>query len=286
MNDSNAANTPRGAYGLAVEGVVGEDRVLVPARPDWPAVRIVVDPRAADRGDTFLDGATARYPDAPHGHVEVDRAAGTARFRGVRGITSDAIVHPRLGMLAAVYAQWLPDRMSFHAGAFVSEGRTWAVVGDRGAGKSTLMAALALSGVPILGDDTLVVEGSACLSGVRCVDLRPDAPERLGVEDKAVTVRGGARRRLPLGAPPPEAPLAGWIFLAWGDAVSARALPVAERLARIASTQGWHRRGVTEPADLLEVAGLPAWELTRPRDWERLDEAVRCVRELCTGAPA
>jgi hypothetical protein len=286
MEHSDTGRSRRGAYGLAVAGLESEERLLAPAREHWPALRIVVDPGPPRVSDTFLDAATARFPDVHGGHVEVDRGAGLATFRGVRGLTSDALVHPRLGMLAALYAHWLPDRMSFHAGAFVSEGRACAVVGERASGKSTLMGALALAGLPVVGDDTLVVEDPACLPGVRCVDLRPDAAARLDVRDRAVTVRGGARCRLPLPAPPQEAPLAGWVFLAWGDALDVRALPPAERLTRIASAQGWHRRGVTEPTRLLDAAALPAWELTRPRDWTLLGEAVSRVRELCSGARA
>jgi hypothetical protein len=183
-------------------------------------------------------------------------------------------------MLAAIYAQWLPGRMAFHAGAFISGKSGWAVVGDRQDGKSTLMAALALAGLPVLGDDTLVLDGMRCLSGVRCVDLRPDAAAGLGVRDSVVTVRRGARERLFLDPPPREAPLAGWLFLKWADELSIRALPTAERIARIASSQGWHRRGVTHPAGLLDFAALPAWELSRPREWAHLPQVVEHVRKL------
>lgn len=222
----------------------------------------------------------ARYPDAPGGRVTVDRRAGVASFRGANGLTSDELVHPRLGMLAAIYAQWLPGRMAFHAGAFISGEGAWAVVGERHDGKSTLMAALALAGVPVLGDDTLVLDGLRCLSGVRCIDLRPDAVVHLGVRDAVVTVRRGARERLLLDGPPREAPLAGWLFLRWADEPSIRALPTPERITRIASCQGWHRRGATDPAGLLDFASLPAWELSRPRDWAQLPRVVEHVHEL------
>ena len=179
------AGARRGAYGVAVAGLEAEDRLLVPAESHWPTVRILVDPCAPDAGGTLLEEDMARYPDAPGGHVAVDRQAGVASFRGAHRLTSDEIVHPRLGMLGAIYAQWLPGRMAFHAGAFISGERAWAVVGERHDGKSTLMAALALSGLPVLGDDTLVLDGIRCLSGVRCVDLRPDAAAHLGVRDTA-----------------------------------------------------------------------------------------------------
>jgi hypothetical protein len=183
-------------------------------------------------------------------------------------------------MLGAIFAQWLPGRMAFHAGAFVSGERAWAVVGERHDGKSTLMAALALAGLPVLGDDTLVLDGIRCLSGVRCVDLRPDAAEHLGIRDAVVTVRRGARERLPLDGRPREAPLAGWFFLNWADDFAIRELQTPERIARIARRQGWHRRGVTDPARLLDLAALPAWELSRPRDWTQLPQVLERVREL------
>lgn len=215
------------------------------------------------------------------GAVTVEREPALASFRGVEDLTPDAIVHPRLGMIAALYAQWLPGRMAFHAGAFASGGRAWAVVGEREAGKSTLMAALALAGVPVLGDDTLVLEGLRCLPAVRCVDLRPGAAERLGIRDRVASVRRGARERLVLdGDAPRDAPLAGWLFLSWGAERKLRQLPTQERIARIARRQGWHRRGVADPAPLLDVAALPAWEITRPRDWRQLPRLVEQVREL------
>lgn len=276
----------REAYGIAVAGLEAEDHLLLPAAPGWPTLRIVFDRRDASGGPTLLDEDAARYPDALGTHVTVDRRAGTATFRGRSRLASDEIVHPRLGMLGAVYAQWLPGRVAFHAGAFRSGGRAWAVIGARERGKSTLMAALAVAGAPVLGDDTLVLEGDRCLPGVRCVDLRPDAAAHLGVSDRVVTVRGGARERLLLAGPPAEARLGGWFFLEWADEVAIRALPSRERIERIARAQGWHRRGVTDPARLLELTALPAWELRRPRDWSHLPRVVEQVRELTAAAPA
>lgn len=272
---------PRAAYGVAVTGLEAEDHLLSAGEPGWPAIRIVVDPSPAERGRAVLGEDAACFPEARSGHVAVNRRTGVAAFRGT-GLTTDEIVHPRLGMLGALVAQWLPGRVAFHAGAFVSEGRAWAVVGERGDGKSTLMAALALSGLPVLGDDTLVLDSDRCLPGVRCVDLRPDAVDRLGVRDAVGTVRGGDRERLLLGPVAPSTPLAGWLFLRWSDELSLRPLPAGERIARLGRARGWHRRGVTEPHELLRLAALPAWEVARPRDWARLPEVLERVVALTT----
>ncbi|MEA2423215.1 MAG: hypothetical protein QOF55_2314 [Thermoleophilaceae bacterium] len=276
----NGTQARRGAYGVAVTGLEAEDRLLVAAESDWPTVLIRVEASGTNAGGALLDEDMARYVDAAGGHVVVDRRAGVASFRGADPPTSDEIVHPGLGMLGALYAQWAPGRMAFHAGAFINGERAWAVVGKRHDGKSTLMAALALAGVPVLGDDTLVLDGVRCLSGVRCVDLRPDAPAQLGVPDNVFTVRRGARERLLLDGQAREAPLAGWFFLRWADEVAIRVLETPERIARIASCQGWHRRGVTDPERLLDLAALPAWELSRPRDWAHLPRVLEHVREL------
>jgi hypothetical protein len=268
----------RGAYGVAVAGLEAEQDLLVPAEADWPTVRIVVDGRAIDGAQTRLDDEVARYPDALGGEVEVDRHAGVAIFRGEAPPSPDEIVHPRLGMLGAVYAQWLPRRMAFHAGAFISGDRAWAVVGEQLDGKSTLLGALALAGMPVLGDDTLVLDEGRCLSGVRCVDLRPDAAAHLGVSD--AVVRRGRRVRMPVVGPEDEPRLAGWLFLTWGETVASRALETPERIARIGGSRGWHRRGVSDPQALLECTALPAWELSRPRDWGQLPRVVEVLREL------
>jgi hypothetical protein len=100
------------------------------------------------------------------------------------------------------------------------------------------------------------------------------------VRDAVVTVRRGARDRLFLDGPPREAPLTGWIFLRWADEFAIRALETQERIARIAKRQGWHRRGVTDPSGLLDFAALPAWELSRPRDWAQLPRVLEHVLAL------
>src|SRR4051812_22517809 len=213
---TDGRHPPRGAYGLAVSGLDIDDRLLPAAEPSWPAVRIRIERRSADAGGVHLDEGHARYPHADGGHVVVDRRTGVVSFRGADVPLTDEIVHPHLGMLGAVYAQWLPGRMAFHAGAFISGEGAWAVVGERQDGKSTLMAAIAAAGMPVVGDDTLVVDGMRCLSGVRCIDLRPDAASGLGIRHTQTARRGG-RERLLLERPAQEAPLRGWLFLNWGD---------------------------------------------------------------------
>lgn len=277
----------RGAYGLAVAGLESQRELLVPAPAAWPGISVGIDPPAAVDPTLLLTERLARYPDGAGGHAAIDRGDGRLRFGGPRPLGLDEVVHPRLGMAAAVYAHWL-GRAAFHAGAFVEHGRAWAVIGERGDGKSTLLAALALAGRPVIGDDTLVLDGAGCLAGVRCIDLRPGTAARLGCREDVVAVRRGARERLRLGPVAPAGPaLGGWLLLAWGERLELRPLAAAERLARLARPGGWHRRGAPDTSLLLELAALPAWELRRRRDWAELPAVLERLRELTLdGRPA
>ena len=265
-----------GAYGIAVTGLADQDDALVGAAPHWPTVRILSYRGPPQRPAPSINQSRAVFPDGEDGYAIVDGVSGTATFTGPRPPESDELLHPRLGMVGAVYAQWL-GREAFHAGAFIHRDLAWAVVGDGHAGKSSLLAALYAAGTPVVCDDTLVVSGGMCVSGPRCIDLRGAASERLGIQDCDLSVRRGGRLRLRLGPASRSAPLAGWVFLRWGEDYALEPIPAADRVVRIGERRGWHRRGVNEPRRLLELASLPAWELRRPPDWRLMPETVQML---------
>jgi hypothetical protein len=180
-------------------------------------------------------------------------------------LSSDELVHPFLAPAAAVVAHWL-QRLSFHAGAFVSDGGVWALVGAREAGKSSTLAWLALHDHPIVADDVLVLEDGSAFAGPRSIDLREDTADRLEV-GRALGVVGARHRwRVTLPQIDPELPFHGWVFLDWGDGIDARRLSGSDCLRRLIQNLTL-RVSSTSPASLLELATLPAWELRRPRDW-------------------
>jgi hypothetical protein len=80
----------------------------------------------------------------------------------------------------------------------------------------------------------------------------------------------------------------GWVFLRWDEEVALEPIPAAARVQRIGQLRGWHRRGVTGPASLLELAALPAWELRRPRDWDVVPEVVALIGRIvgASGQPS
>ncbi|MEA2126350.1 MAG: hypothetical protein QOI80_3132 [Solirubrobacteraceae bacterium] len=182
--------------------------------------------------------------------------------------TPAAIVHPLATMPLSVLAYWRGD-LTLHGGAFLHNGRAWAVCGPQMAGKSSTLAALGARGVPILADDLVVISGEAVLAGPRCVDLRPDAALRFPASRPLGIVAGRERHRLATPPAPASAPLAGILVLGWGDgAPRLERIPLPEHL-RILHEQhyaGWI--GPPPPAPLMAALDRPMWHFARGRDWE------------------
>jgi hypothetical protein len=272
-----ADSPPVGAYGLRLENVERARPLLVPAEPSWPRLRIRrrIGLTQARHEHVTESDATLKLQNG--GEIAIDRRRGEATFLLPHRVGTAELVHPLLAPVAAIMAFWL-ERHSFHAGAFVVDGKAWALFGERGAGKSTTVAQLALEGVPIVCDDMLILDGPDALAGPRSVDLRGGAAERLGAGEYLGMVGARERWRLPVGDVPVRAPLAGWVSLAWGPQVEAAPLRVSERLARLAAARG-ARLPPRDPDAFLELATLPAWELRRPRRWSSLADGVARLLE-------
>lgn len=259
-----------GAYGLALDGVDRARDLLVRAGDGWPAFELGwrAGGGAPERQWVRPDHALLRLWTG--GQVEVDRRRGRALLTLPRQPTAAELVHPYLAPVAAVAARWL-GRECFHAGAVAVGDGAWGVLGDKEAGKSSLLAALALTGHRIVADDLLVVDGDGrALLGPRAIDLRDDAARRLGVAGAGADRPG--RRRLAIRAPGSPPRLRGFVVLRWGDACAVTRVPVARRLGELAA-----RRAVAmaprDPRPLLALAGLPMVELERPRSWRASAEA-------------
>jgi hypothetical protein len=255
-----------GAYGFRLRGVPEARHLLIEAPGHWPELmlRAKVHPGPDPPGDS-VNADTATIALRAGGWVVVDRRAQTATF-SLRKLPSDgALVHPHLASVAVVAAHWL-GRDTFHAGAFVADDGVWGVLGEKGAGKSSLLAALALAHVPVLTDDVLVIDGGAALAGPRSIDLREGAAAALQTGEQLGRVGDRERFRLTLGPVAPELPLKGWVVLRWGDDTAVRSIRGADRL----QTLGLHRGArlyPPDPARLIELSGLPFLELRRPQEW-------------------
>ncbi|AVT39503.1 nucleotidyltransferase family protein [Plantactinospora sp. BB1] len=271
----------RSAYGLRVHGL-DEVAELGPARecrPDAPAVR-VGQAAGPPPGPLPLDGRRGVRVLADGRHLALDRDRGRATFYGPP-LAADLLAHPYLGAVATVFNRWA-GREAFHAGAFVLGGRAWALLGPRTAGKSSLLAALAAARVPVLTDDILVVDGTTGYAGPRCLDLRRPVP---GLRLDCRPARRDSRSRVLLPPVPARVPLGGWLFLSWGEALGMTPLGAPELLARLACRRSW-RNLPSDPATMLALATLPAWDLVRPPDWRLLDATCRLLTLTLTGSPA
>ena len=278
LHAAAVADGARGAYGIRIAGVADAEPMLVVAQPEWPGLRIVselADPPVADEivgeGHAVLRLKTG-------GRLTLDRERGVARYSIPRRLTADELVHPFLAPAAAVVSHWA-GRLSFHAGAFVSDGGVWAVVGDRAAGKSSTLAWLALAGHDVLADDVLVLDGTTAFAGPRAIDLREETADRFAIGTALGVVGSRPRWRVTLPQLAARLPFRGWMFLAWSDRITVRRLGAAECMRRLVENLTL-RVSAANPERLLELATLPAWELERPRDWDRLEEGAQSLLGL------
>jgi hypothetical protein len=274
MSRMPASSQDRIAYGLRVGGLPDDAPLLEhPPGPRWPALRLAHEPPS--------NPAPAEDPEATtvplRGGGELRLDGSTATFRTPQAPNGDALVHPHLAVAAAGRNRLL-GREILHAGAVVIDGAAWALAGPNEAGKSTLLAALAVLGRPVLSDDLLVLDGETAFAGPRCADLREATPVA-GLPPPR-PVRNGERWRVLLPPAPASAPLVGFLFLRWNEGHFAiERLPVAERVRRLAALRRW-RFLPARPTGLLDLAALSAYELSRPRDGEPVAAARALLAEL------
>jgi hypothetical protein len=205
---------------------------------------------------------------AEGGSVALDRATLEVRIRTVAPLSDDAVLHPYLALPAAFAGRWL-GRHSLHGGAFVHGGGAWALLGDKGGGKSSTLAALLHRGHVVLSDDVLVLDGLTVFAGPRAVDLRGGelGGERLGV------VGARERWRLQPAAAPLAVPLNGVVHLRWGERLAVTPMVPAARLAALIAQRVFRPDG-DDALSLLDLAALPTWLLERPHGVDGLEACV------------
>jgi hypothetical protein len=259
-------------YGLRIEGLEGARRLLGHASADLPVLHVERQPGMAEIEQSVNDEYADFRLQGDAGSVHLDRATLTAHFTLSRAIDDEATVHPFLAMTAAIVSRWL-GRDAFHAGAFVVDDGAWAVLGQKGTGKSTTLGFLAVNATTIVTDDVLVLEEGDALAGPSCVDLRPDAAAFFGAGEDLGVVGARSRFRVVLPAAPPRTPLRGWVFPTWSDTLELVPVPVAQRVSLLAANLALTRTPL-HPQRFLDFAALPCWELRRPRRFDMLDEAA------------
>ncbi|HXV06281.1 MAG TPA: hypothetical protein VFP23_10300 [Solirubrobacterales bacterium] len=199
--------------------------------------------------------------------------------------TPAALVHPVLTAPISILARWRGD-LTLHAGAFFADGRAWAVIGEREAGKSTALAMLAERGCPLLADDLLVLDGGVVRAGPACIDLRPDAAERMPGARYLGEIGNRPRHRLAAPHGPARAPLGGFFLLGWGEqaGVTVEPVPTGEALRVVYEQEYIGLMGPADPQKILDLLGMPMWRVRRPPDWARGEEAIDAILAVTAGA--
>jgi hypothetical protein len=280
-----AASSPAlGAYGLRLSGLDAAADLLVPVSATAPEYAVEAEVGRPPEAPEFVDDDRAELALRSGGRVLLDRNERRARFVVPHAVRPDELVHPYLAPAAAVIGRWY-GRESMHAGAFAVDGRAWGVVGTRGAGKSSTLAWLALAGTDVLCDDMLVLDARTPFRGPRSIDLRQDAARRFDAGE-AIGVTGARERwRLRLAPGAAAHSLAGWLLMEWGDRIEVRSLGAGERLKRLVPQRAVRLPPARAEA-VLELASLPAFEVSRPRGWASLPETGERLLELASATPA
>lgn len=266
-----ARRVASGAYGLRFPGVDAAG-LLVEVSRDAPAVAVDRSLGTVDWQQEILTDRHARLILHDRGGIELHREPLRARvILPVRPSDAD-LVHPYLSSIAVVAGHWL-GRESLHGGAFVAGGRSWALLGNRRAGKSSLLASLHQRHVPILSDDVVATDYERAFAGPRSVDLRSDAAERTRLGEPIGRVGARERWRVRLGPVPDAVAVGGWFLLGWGAKIELEPVAPADRL-RFLAEQRAVRAPPADPAALLRLAALPGWTLRRPREWQSVESVV------------
>lgn len=256
-------------YGIAVRGLGGGGGPVAP--PDWPRWEVghrVGTPSGREGMSVWDDRAWIGI--GAGGEFHLDRAARRVEFVAPEPWSPEALLHPGFAPAAAVIAHWM-GRAALHCAAVVIDGRAWALLGERGSGKSTTAAHLARLGCDVLTDDLLVVDGETCFAGPRAIDLREDAAAVLGGRELG-RLGNRERWRVALAGDVLSAPLGGWVDLCWGEAAAWQAAGIAERLAALDRAVGLPLEGERS----LQLADRPMFRMRR----ERTGEACLSARSM------
>jgi hypothetical protein len=263
----------RGAYGLRL-GPPLEDTYLVDVPESWPDWQLTwrrapLDERQPER--VGPDDAVVKL--MPNGQVLIDRPSRTSTLLLPTAPRPVAWAHPHLSSTAAVTAWWM-GRRSFHAGAFVASGGAWGLLGERGDGKSTMLAWLAAHGHEVVCDDMLLVDQGEALAGPRFIDLRQSASTHFETGTYIGHVGTRRRWRAPLAPIVAKIPLRGWVVLKWGARTDIVSMGAASRLPVLLASRGLRMPEADGLEHWLDLLARPMLSFTRPHEWSAMDSAM------------
>jgi hypothetical protein len=266
---------------MSFPGAAEPLRDLTECEPTAPLVLVTWRLAVTIADHAVVDDHEVSFGTGRGSSIFVERDPPRIMFHLPQPPVPDALVHPLGTTPLAILARWRGD-VTLHAGAFATTAGAWAVVGHREAGKSTFLASLANRGVPLLADDLLAVLDGRVWPGPGCVDLRPDVAPRFAAARDLGLVSGRLRFRLSTATETRRLPLRGIFVLAWHDrpGVLVESLTVEERLRLLYDLEYVALVGPADPRALMALVDVPAWRVSRPRDWEQTDASLDAVMDL------
>lgn len=274
---------------------------------------------AAGDVDVYIDESEVPLPDngqAPPGGMtwssDTERClldvAQIARFNISRGqciafqrTDADGDDHRlRLFLLGSVLgALWHQrGRLPLHAGAVDIDGRAWAFAGQSGAGKSSLVVAMAVSGAGYLCDDVCVLDvldddRVHAWPGLARLRVSPEIRALLSLDDRAPLDPFGKHALTPPWPRPVGVrPLAGIVILETDPAAEKPVIDRLEAPAALAALLTHTYRSEYLPIEhrarhfgqcAALVRSVPVYRLRRPWGAQRLhDDAQRLLALLAT----
>lgn len=230
-------------------------------------------------GESEVDDQTAQVLVAGT-RLEIDRATRSATLFARDDVSPERLVHPCLAPLAIAASHWA-GRVPLHASAVIVDGRAWALLAERGDGKTTTVAALEQAGHGVVTDDLLVVDADLqAHAGPRCVDLRRSSAEAFPGAVRVDDYPTRERYRLTPGPVPAAVPLAGFVRLLWSEhRQGLTPIRAVDRLPLIGAAISMGGP-LANPGLVLDLAALPVFALERPRDLSTLAASVDAIASL------
>jgi hypothetical protein len=276
----NMPATKLGAYGLQIEGLQEAAEWMRPVPGSAPEleVRLTGDVPPTDVRRIDRDGLDIRLQGMGDVRVRMERASRRVDFSFTGRVPPAAdVLHPYLGPAAAAAHAW-EGREAIHAGAFRTARGAVLLLGDKEAGKSSMLAWLSAElDQEVVADDLCVLQSGAVLPGPSCIDLRDPTALRYGSRWSGQLVRASERIRLAVrqgGADP--VPVAGNVVLGWADRVRIESVSPVERLGLIVA-QRYFGSLEPDPVAVLDLLSRPMVRLLRPRDLSSLPAAAEAL---------
>jgi hypothetical protein len=230
------------------------------------------------------------FPDLLVAYVNPVNAS--VRYEPLMGIDDAALRHLLLDQVLPRLVSGLGE-IVVHASCVSRDGYTVAFVGSTGAGKSTLAAGFHDAGWSVLTDDCLLLRGdeainvSGSYAGIR---LLPDSVEALvSLHEKSgpvaswssktrISVPGGNNQSVPLNLLVllGDEDAINLVEVTGGQAVLAL---IAQSFMLDPTDVGLARERVERYSHIVEQQ-LPVYELTYPRDYSKISNAIHTIVEL------